>query len=301
MNSDPSNTITVIDADNALLNPCHPARARLLVKEGKAVWKSSDRPTIQLLRIVSQELKKSTTMPITNWTKFFEKEGDIYVQNISNNQVSLEFETSPGHSEGFLLKASRNPINITQHIPFTAVKASPAFRKMLNRRPPVLQILDEKEFVEYYERRAAVQNLPSAEHAMDRAEQERLGLVNKTAFTTNDKPEPIHEVIADGKSLGERKEVRAFESINSDEVINPRVLHLCTQVHPDIKDAEKMKANEMLSELETVEDSLKIDDYEYIRAHGYWKTVKNWAKARISKLSENLGEGAEEQPMDSVV
>ena len=295
MSSDPSNTVTVLDASEAFLNNCHPARARLLVKEGKAAWKNGDPPTIQLKRMVAPEQRKLPTMPITNWTKFFEKEGDIYVQNISTSQVSLEFETSPGHSEGFLLKATRNPVNITQHIPFNAVKGSPAFRKMLNRRPPVLQILSEEEFVEYYERKAGAWGVKSAEEAIDKAEQERLGLVHKTAYTTDDKPQPIHEVLSDGRSLSDpKKEVRAFDSVSSDEVINSRVLHLCTQVHSDIKDSEKMKANEMLSELETVESELKIDDYEYLRSHGYWKSVKNWAKARLAKMNEDTSDGAED-------
>ena len=224
-------------------------------------------------------------MPITNWTEFFSKERDIYVQNICASQISLSFEVSPGHTEGFLLKQTRNPVNITQHIPFAAVKASADFRKMLNRRPPVLQVLTEEEYKAYYAQKDVDWKVPNADAAIDRAEQERLGLALKTDFTTDEQPKAIHKVINDGKSLGERKEVQSTDVVSSEEVIHPRVLHVCQQVHPEVPEAERMKAGEMLTEFENVENNLKIDDYEYIRAHGLYKTVKAWATKKISALN----------------
>lgn len=232
-------------------------------------------------------------MPITNWTEFFREEHDIYVQNIANAQVSLEFEVAPGVTQGFLFSHSRNPLNLTQHIPFQAIRASVNFRKMLNRRPPVLQLLTEEEFRAFYDRKAQDWQLPDADAAIDHAEEIRQGIAQHTTTTTNEVAKPLHEVVEDGKRFGERKIVRpaADEIVSSDEIINPRVLHLCNQVGPEVQEKDKMRAGDMLEELEKVEPQLKIDDYEYLRAHAYWKSVKKWAQGKAASLASEAEEG----------
>ena len=283
--------VAVFDRDGIVLDPCDPARARILVRDGEAIWVSKEPPTIQLQRAVA--LVRREAMPIVNWTEYFKQEHDIYVQNVANAQVSLEFEIAPGVIQGFLFPHGRHPVNITQHIPFNSVKSSTNFRKMLNRRPPALQLLTEEEFMKYYEARAKDWKLPHANAAIDKAEELRQGIAQHTAHTTDTKPEPIHEVVKDDIHFGGRKEVRAHDIISSDEIINPKVLHICNQVNHEIQERDKMKAATMLEEFEKVGE-LKLDDYEYIRAHGYWKTVKLWAKQRSSDLAESSDEGAEE-------
>lgn len=230
-------------------------------------------------------------MPITNWTEFFREEHDIYVQNIANAQVSIDFEMAPGMIQGFLFPHSRHPVNLTQHIPFNAIKSSTSLRKMLNRRPPALQLLSETEFNAYYQSKAAEWKLPDPVAAVSRAEEIRLGIADHTAFATNEKPTPIHQVVEDGKQMGERKTVRAFDSVSSDEIIHPRVLHVCNQVNPEIPDAQKMSAGAMLEEFDKVSHELKLDDYEYIRGHGWWKTVKTWAKGQAAAMASTSEEG----------
>lgn len=232
-------------------------------------------------------------MPITNWTEFFREEHDIYVQNIANAQVSIEFEVAPGVVQGFLFSHSRNPLNLTQHIPFQAIRSSVNFRKMLNRRPPVLQLLTEDEFHAFYERKAKDWQLPDVNAAIDRAEEIRQGIAQHKTTTTDEAPKPIHEVVEDGKRLGEKKLVRpvADEIVSSDEVINPRVLHLCNQVGPEVQEKDKMRAGDMLEELERVEGQLKLDDYEYLRSHGYWKSVKKWAQGKAATLASSTEDG----------
>lgn len=229
-------------------------------------------------------------MPIINWTKFFQEEHDVYVQNVADAQVSIEFEIAPGIVQGFLFTHSRNPINLTQHIPFAAIRASVNFRKMLNRRPPALQLLEEPEFLEFYKRKASDWKLPDANAAIDRAEEQRQGIQQHTTKTADKAPKPIHEVVEDGHKFGERKVVRSAELISSDEVINPRILHLCNQVSSQVEEKDKMPAAEMLEELEKVESQLKIDDYEYLRSHGWWKSVKKWAQVQASKFAEATNE-----------
>jgi hypothetical protein len=232
-------------------------------------------------------------MPITNWTEYFREEHDIYVQNVANAQVSIEFEVAPGIVQGFLFTHSRNPMNLTQHIPFQAIRSSVNFRKMLNRRPPVLQLLTEEEFKAFYQHKAHDWQLPDADAAIDRAEELRQGIAQHKATTTNEAPKPIHEVVEDGKRLGEKKIVKPAEGevVSSDEIINPRVLHLCNQVGAEVQEKDKMKAADMLEELEKVEPQLKLDDYEYLRSHGYWKSVKRWAQTQSAALATTLQDG----------
>lgn len=288
----PTWMVAVLDRDGTVLDSCDPARARILVRDGEAVWILREPATIQLQRAVALGRRRET-MPIVNWTEFFKQEHDIYVQNVANAQVSLEFEIAPGVIQGFLFPHGRHPVNITQHIPFNSVKASTNFRKMLNRRPPALQLLSEEEFMKYYEARAKDWRLPDPHAAIDRAEELRQGVAQHAAYTTDEKPEPIHEVVRDDIHLGGKKEVKAHEIVSTDEIINPRVLHICNQVNHEIQERDKMKAANMLEEFETV-GQLKLDDYEYIRAHGYWKTVKLWAKQRAAELADSSDEGADE-------
>jgi hypothetical protein len=296
--------VRVLDASSKLLESCHPARARLLVKEGKAEWYLNDPPTIQLNRAVKPSEIRSSVMSnrqIVNWTEYFATEHDIYVQNVANAQISLSFEIAPGNTQSFLVPHTRDPFNLTQHIPFAAIKSSADFRKMINRRPAALTVMSEDEYKDYYIKKAKATGQTDWMSAVDSAEEKRTGMQNKTAIKDVPKPTPIHKVVEDGQLFGEKKTVQSLDgNVSEDEIINPRVLHLCQQVNVQIEDAQKMKAHALLEELQTIEGDLKIDDFEYVRAHAYWKTVKAWAKTRIAALSSDDSEGAEEPSEASI-
>jgi len=285
--------VQVLDANDNSATPTNSARARLLVKEQKASWVSNDPPTIRLKRLVDTEIAKKMSTPITNWTDFFKTERDIYVQNIANAQISLSFEISPGNIQSFIVPHTRDPFNLTQHIPFSAIKSSADFRKMLNRRPAALQVMTEEEFRAYYQRKAQNTGKSTWEAAVDAAEERRQGMQNRQDKIEIPKPAPIHEVVEDDGHLGGKKEVKAFQVITEQEAVNPKVLHLCLQVNHQIADNEKMKAHALLEEFQMMEEGLKLDDFEYIQSHGYWKTVKNWAKAKVAELASK-SEGADD-------
>ena len=202
-------------------------------------------------------------MQITNFTEFFKVERDIYVSNISNCQVSVTFEVSPGHSENYLFTNSKDPVNLTRHIPFHAIKSSMDLRRMLNRIPPALTLLTDEEFNNYYTKQVKTHGFKSVDEAIDKAEQRRAAIHNRT--TLPDAPDPIklHDVVEDGKHLGEHKVVRSnLGEVSEAEEINPRVLNLCLQIHPSIPDQQKMSAQQMLSELDVL-DNLSLSYWEY--------------------------------------
>jgi len=297
-----SQEIIVLDSERRFLEYTRPGTARLLLKEGKARVFSRQPFAIMLLRTVSAaEIRRRIVMPAPrNFTEYFRNEKDVYVQNLANAQVSCEFPIGPNRVEGFTFPHNRDPINLTQHIPFHAIKDSMDFRKMLSRRPPALQLLNEEEYNAYFEKRASQQGLKDRsgkldiDAAIDSSEEKRRRTADKNLRenVTDKDPEPIHEVIESGTGpkgathFGERNRVMPKEVVAEDDIINPRVLHLCNQVKNEIPEEERMPAKDLLDELQGLPD-LKLDDLEHIRAHGFYKSVKKWSKQKMSEISDS--------------
>jgi hypothetical protein len=237
-----------------------------------------------------------------NFTEYFRSERDVYVQNLANAQVSCEFPIGPNRVEGFTFPHNRDPINLSQHIPFHAIKDSMDFRKMLSRRPPALQLLNQDEYDAFYAKKAQQQGLmtngkPDIDAAIDSSEEKRRRTADKNLRekVTDRDPEPIHEVVESGTGpkgathFGERQRVVSRDVATEDEILNPRVLHLCNQVKQEIPEEERMPAKDLLDELQSMPD-LTLDDLEHIRAHGFYKSVKAYAKQKMSELNDKESE-----------
>jgi len=308
--------ILVLDSEKRFLEYTKPPLARKYVKEGKAIVISKDPFAIQLLhsKPIDSIRRKRKEMAVRNFTEYFKEERDVYVQNMANAQVSVEFPINNNRTEGFTFPHSRDPVNLTQHIPFDAIKNSMDFRKMLSRRPPALQLLSQEEYEAYFAKRAKSRGMvtseggPDIDAAIDQAEERRRRTAdrNMREQVTSSAPAPIHEVIEKGtgpggaKHFGERERVAPTEIVAEDEVINPRVLHLCNQVKAEIEEEQRMPARELLEALEDIPE-LSLDDLEHIRAHGYYKSVKKWAKQRTAVLIQHMeGEDAEDETAANV-
>lgn len=281
--------VLVLDADRRFLEYTHPAVARRLLKEGEAIVYSRDPFAIQLNRSVESpdrtKRNKEIMAQITNFTEFFKEERDIYVQNVSNCQVSVSFDVG-GHSESFLFPNTKDPVNLTRFIPFAAVKGSMDLRRMLNRAPPALTLLNEDEYKMYFERQAQQLGLDNVDQAIDRAEAKRMAVQNHTQLPDAPDPIKLHDVISDGKHLGERKIVQSLDQVSEIEEITPRVLNLCLQVHPSVPDQQKMTAAQLLTELDAV-NGMTLADWEYIQSHGYYKSVKNLARKKVAETASS--------------
>ena len=302
--------VIIIDSEKRFLEYVHPGRARRMVKEKKAKVFSKSPFAIMLLRPVSSSsIRRRKEMTVRNFTEYFKDERDVYVQNMASAQVSVEFPINNNRTEGFTFPHSRDPINLTQHIPFDAIKGSMDFRKMLSRRPPALQLLSEDEYTAYFSKRASKRGMtttegePDIDAAIDQSEEKRRRTADRTMreHVADKAPPPIHEVIEKGtgpggaKHFGERERVMSSEVVTEDEIINPKVLHYCNQVKAEIEEEERMPARELLEALEDIPE-LKLDDLEHIRAHGYYKSVKKWAKQRAAALIQSMeGEDADDK------
>lgn len=222
-------------------------------------------------------------MAITNYTQFFSKEKDVYCQNISNCNVVVQFDVGQ-HTESHTFVNSKDPVNLTTYIPFDAIKSSMDFRKMLNRQPPALRILTEEEFEAYFHNMKDKLGLKTVDEAQQLAEAKRVA--HKERQTLPDAPDPIklHEVIEDDMHMGGKKIVRSLDQASVEDEINPKVLNLCLQVHPQVPENQKMTAQHFISELDTIND-MSFGDWEYIQSHGTYKSVKNLAKKKLAELS----------------
>ena len=170
---------------------------------------------------------------------------------------------------------------------------------MLARRPPALILLDIDEFSAFYAKRAERMGLKTndgaldVDAAIDSSEEKRRRTADKNMRenVATEAPEPIHEVTESGSGpggatrFGERQRVSHGDAVMEDDVVNPRVLHLCNQVKAELPDEERMPANELLEALQDI-SSLKLDDYEHIRSHSFYSTVKKWAKKQAAELAK---------------
>ena len=55
-----------------------------------------------------------------------------------------------------------------------------------------------------------------------------------------------------------------------------------------------MPAREFLEALQDI-NNLKLDDLEYVRAHGYYKSVKKWAKKQMSEIVDEADEAKDDE------
>jgi hypothetical protein len=296
----PSQEVIVVDSEKKFLEYVHPGKARWLIRTKKAKIFSQEPFAIMLLRTVEpSSIRRRDPMSTPRiFTDYFKEEKDVYVQNLANAQVSVEFPIDNNRTEGFTFPPARDPINLTQHVPFEGIKRSMDFRKMLSRRPTTLQLLSKEEYDAYYSKKARSRGMvdssgkPDMDAAIDATEDQRRRQSDRVtrepiAATS---PDPIHEVVERGSGpggathFGERQRVAPSEVAAEDEIINPRVLHLCNQVKNEIPEEERMPAKELLEAIEAI-PNLSMDDLEYVRAHAFYKTVKKWAKQRMSEMS----------------
>jgi|GEM_PF-4228186 len=208
-----------------------------------------------------------TTSIITNFTEYFREEREVFVQNTSQGQVALQFEIAPGRIEPLILPRGKDPINLSQRVPFLAIKNSMDLRRLVNRRPPALTLLSEEEFIAYYDSKAKEAGITTAD-AMDEAERKQFALQNRQA-----------EPAAPRKTLEQLADERKAEPQSPEERLTARVAGLCASVGDDVDEKDRIPAREMLDELKGL--NLTTADLEYLLGHGYYKTIKQFAQKQL--------------------
>jgi len=269
--------VPVLDSQDRILSYTHPARARKLVKSGKALVVKDKPFIVKLARDPREEKMENRYVPvITNFTEYFREERDVYVQNRSNNQVSMQYSTGHGVVESLLLPRGKKPLNLSQLMSFVDIKGSTDLKKLVNRRPPVLVLMEEEDYLDYYKKLAALEG-KSMEQVMDEAQRHQSDLQNKRAYTR-----PMGE---SRQTLEEIEAEHAALPPDPQDKITARVAGLCSNVGADVKEDDRMSVNEMLYELDELnsDDSLTRGDFEFLLGKGFYPEVKKWANDQLDK------------------
>ena len=272
--------IPVLNHDNIFLSYTSPAKARILIKRRKALVFNKDPFMIKLKGDGESDMVSKRTAreqglvgtAIANFTKYFSEEREVYVQNMGSTQISLTFPVGPGDQAHVIIPRTRKPFNLTQHVPYDAIKRGMDFRKIINRRPPVLRLIEEEEFVGYYEK-LAKRNATSFEQELSQAQDLQDVLMNKPRLASDRLQREMQDKLEE-----------KMEELEKPVEINSRVVGLCARADKD-QGVARISAGDFIDDLESMASELTVDDWEFIMSKGVYKTVKNYAAQMVEELT----------------
>lgn len=267
--------IPVLDKNNRFISSTNPAKARILIKKGKALVFNKNPFMIKLLegeRYTEMEKITQRKNHYNNFTKYFSEEREVFIQNVGGTQISLQFKN--GQSEEHLtIPNTRKPYNLTSHLPFDAIKYSTDFRKILMRRPQVLVLVEEDDFLKYYETLAESKGT-SIEEEIDEAEHIMYNLMARVKDPS----------ILSSKQTKSYED--ALENLEKPKELNPRITGLCAMATPDMKD-ERISEFDFVEELKALGPDLSMDDWTFVQANGIYNKVRNLASQAIEELTSD--------------
>lgn len=274
--------IPVLDLNNRFLSYTSPAKARILIKDGKAAVFSKNPFMLKLKGEIGEKtmtINRSKSSVITNFTKYFSEPKEIYVQNMSSTQVSITFPGfGPTGEMHITLPRTKKPYNLTQDVPFERIAASTDFRSLVNRRnPPILRLIEEDEFINYYEK-LAERNDTSFDEELQKALDLKNNIANKVQLPSESMQRDHDRMVEDKK-----------EALEKPDEIHPQIVGLCVQADKDMG-GQRIKADDFIEELEVLIPELKPEDLEFVMTKGVYKKVKKFA----SDLFDEMTGGSED-------
>ena len=263
-----NNKVSVLDVDNRHISFTHAAKARILVNEGRAEVFSVNPFTIRLKG--ERRVNKMKLKAMTNFTTYFKEERDVYAQNISNTQIVMQFGTQDDISF-IILPESRKPYNLTQFEIFENLKKSKDLRKLCNRRPEVLRLMDEKEYMKFYED-LAKENGTTVDHEISEAYEEQIRLMSRKAQ------------VEEGQEASRKMDEEAEQESDIPKMVKPPIVGMCAAQDNDTSNPERITAKDFISKLKNMEGSLTREDFEYLQTHVTYKTVREWVTKKVGEL-----------------
>jgi hypothetical protein len=268
--------IPVLDSNNTFLSYTTSAKARILLKKKEAIV-FNKHPFMIKLKGEKGENQMAVKDKLFNLRKYLKDNEDVYIQNISNTQVSLRIVSGVNSEENILIPKTNRPICLTKEFSSTDLMNSADFRKIMNRRPPILVLMSEEEYLEWHEKRSRVNGTDlDFELSVSADFDSMLTNPHREQITEDYRPKTIEE------------KIRELEESNVESVqrITPRVSGLLAEVSHEVPKEDKMKCDELMLEFEAIESSLTKEDYQEIAANGYYKRVRNWASKHLDAFEE---------------
>jgi hypothetical protein len=259
---------------------------------------------------MNANVAKTMQSGIMNFTEFFKEEKDVWVKNVCSQNISLEFDGGNGNKIAECVEAGTDPVNLTQSVPFQAIKGSTDFRKILMRQPRALLLMTREQVMAYYAEKArraqlyttndAGQRVPDVDRAIQDADEKRARkkanietvIQSRTSLTVDS----INSAVPAKQTTGEELQQRSANEVANlgregrvrlDEVVNPRVIHLCQQVSMELDPNERMSAPDLINELKELKDrgEMALESFNHVLSFGTYPTVKAWARQGISELA----------------
>jgi hypothetical protein len=247
-----------------------------------------------------------------NFTEYFATEKDVWIRNIGNTQISLEFDAGNGNKIGECIPRVGDPTNLSQRVPWDAIKNSPQFRNLVNRSPRIMILMLPEQAMEFFRQKATRngrfikdtatnEKVPDVRAMMEDAEKRRKKKLTpppkettsardlqsqEPAVRNFDKPASAQELDAIERGHGPGQAANLGQGdVRIDDIVNGRVMYLCNQVSYELSPEQRMPAKELLEELDDIRDQLTMDDFNHVMSFGGWPTVKSWARAGAAELA----------------
>ncbi len=262
--------VVVLDQIGQIISKTKPAMARKLLKNKEAEIVFADPFVIKLTKSANMQQFGGNKMglPVNIHGLLSKGEQPLYLQNVSGGIVSIEFRYE-NQIIPFRLANVREPICITDAIPWNVIKNDYKFRELLNRenvgKEKWVTIMTQDEYTAYLERRSQILN----------RSKEELITRSKTAHSElNDKPD-VSTTTEDRKE-NLINEVKDKDILLADiEIINPKILGTCQRLHPESD--SKIDPIDALDMFESMADGFTENDFNYIISHSYNDIIKKWA------------------------
>lgn len=289
--------VQVTDSDWHFLEPTRPAKARKLLRDNKAELVDRNPPMIQLNRTINVEGgKKKMGTEIKSVNQYFEKEEEVYIQNVFGGVVSLTFKDRDD-SIPFTLSNKRVPIRLTDHIHKDIIVRSSDFRRLLMRKPPAIRLLTEEQYNSIIGRVAKETGKSESEVISDASDQ--LNRFQQKAEKLVEAPAPFNPEAPATEDGDATKGLRAIDVPGQlDEGIHPRAMQVISSCAVDADN--RMSAESALEELALID--LDVDALNYVAGNCSYKSIRVWAQKKLleqgTELDEELDEKSAEEKGD---
>jgi hypothetical protein len=186
-------------------------------------------------------------------------------------QVIVELQTAHGKRVKVPPVRPGDPVCLSKYATFEVLRDSPDLLQSANNG--LIKLLTHAEANAFFEKKAKLLKTDAAALMQKADSSARSSIFQKKLETSQvDKSQRIEDTF-----------------VAEEDIVNPRLHNLCAQVQPMLKENEKMPVNEMMSEILDLEESLTLDDLEYLDANGYWPSVKKWAKSKKLEVAQAMG------------
>lgn len=186
-------------------------------------------------------------------------------------QVIIELKTAKGDRVKIPAIKSGDPVCLSKYATFDVLRDSSDITQCANNG--LIRLMTHTEATAFFAKKAAILQTNPGELMKKSDQLARESMMNKPlAVTAVDSTQRIQDV-----------------QVSTDDVVNPRLHHLCGQVAPQLKDNDRLPVKEFMSQILDLEETMTLEDLDYLRAHGYYPTAKKWADAKWSEMAKESG------------